>query len=143
MKNSKHTHGKCLCGSVSLTCTLEKDTFDACHCGMCRKWGGGPAMCVEAGADLQFQGKEFISSYNSSDWAERGFCKQCGTHLFYRLKSGKFTSLPLGLIDNAENLKFDVQIFIDNKPTQYDFANKTKMMTQSEVEAAFTNTPRS
>ena len=25
----------------------------------------------------------------SSAWAERGFCKNCGSHLFYRLKENK------------------------------------------------------
>src|SRR4051794_39009432 len=38
--------GTCLCGSVSVSVKLEKCAFDACHCGMCRKWGGGPALTV-------------------------------------------------------------------------------------------------
>jgi hypothetical protein len=138
MQNSKVAQGKCLCGAVGVTFSVEKNVFDACHCGMCRKWGGGPALTVEGGKDISFTGTEFITVYNSSDWAERGFCKQCGTHLFYRLKESKFTNLPLGLIENTEHFKFHLQIFMDYKPNNYEFSNKTEQMTQAEVFAKYT-----
>lgn len=134
---SKTAHGKCLCGSVKVSFPLEKDHFDVCHCGMCRKWGGGPAFTVDGGVNVKFQGEENISVYNSSDWAQRGFCKRCGTHLFYRLKGNGFTNLPYGLIENSDQLKFHLQIFVDMKPANYSFANKTEEMTQAEVFAKY------
>jgi len=137
MDKDKIAKGKCLCGAVKLSFSFDKNTFDACHCGMCRNWGGGPALTVDAGKDLKFTGQEFISVYNSSDWAERGFCKQCGTHLFYRLKESEFCNLPLGLIEYTEGLKFHTQIFIDMKPKNYSFAEKTETMTEAEVLAKY------
>lgn len=139
MENSKNATGKCLCGSVIVSFPLDKETFDACHCGMCRKWGGGPALTVDGGPNITFKGKEFITTYNSSEWAERGFCKQCGTHLFYRLKESGFYNFPLGLLDNASQLKFHTQIFVDMKPENYSFANKTEQMTQAEVFAKYSS----
>lgn len=129
--------GKCLCGAVKIAFTYENDFFHACHCGMCRKWGGGPALTVDAGKDLTFTGEEFISVYNSSEWAERGFCKQCGSHLFYRLKESGFCNISLGLLENIDQLKFDLQIFIDHKPKQYSFSEKTEELTEAEVFAKY------
>ena len=82
-------------------------------------------------------GEENVTVYSSSEWAERGFCKHCGTHLFYRMKKGNFWNFSLGLFKEAENFKFHVQIYVDAKPDCYDFANKTLMMTEAEVVAMF------
>jgi len=58
----------------------------ACYCGMCRRWGGGPLLAVDCGTSVRLTGEEHVGVFASSKWAERGFCKQCGSHLFYRLK---------------------------------------------------------
>ncbi len=137
MNKAKIATGTCLCGRVSMSFALEKDTFDACHCGMCRKWGGGPALAVHAGKDVSIKGEEFITTYDSSEWADRGFCKQCGTHLFYRLKQTGSYFPPLGLLSNVEHLKFHMQIFIDMKPSHYSFAEKTEHMTEAEFLANY------
>lgn len=129
--------GTCLCGGVQITIAPSQKIFDACHCGMCRKWSSGPVFTVEGGKHPQVTGEENISVYSSSDWAERGFCKNCGTHLFYRLKDLSFCNFSAGLFKEVENFKFHVQIFIDSKPACYEFANKTEMMTEAEVIAMF------
>lgn len=125
--------GHCLCGAVEFTVTNMKSSVEACHCGMCRRWGGGPFMCVECGPDVTFKGEENITVYNSSDWAERGFCKKCGSHLFYRLKDSNEYQLAVGLFDKQKNFHFDLQVFTDRKPAFYSFANATKEMTEAEV----------
>jgi hypothetical protein len=134
---SKSRSGKCLCGAVSVTIAAEVSHFDVCHCGMCRKWSGGPALCVDGGKSVTIQGDESVTVFASSDWAERGFCKRCGTHLFYRLKNGAFTNVPLGVLDRTDDMTMTVQIFTDRKPGHYAFANQTKMMTEADVMAAF------
>ncbi|WP_408095584.1 GFA family protein [Peredibacter sp. HCB2-198] len=133
----KPATGKCLCGSVGVAFTYANDHFYACHCGMCRRWGGGPALTVDTSNDLRFSGEEFISVFNSSDWAERGFCKQCGTHLFYRVKESGFTNISLGILDNSEHLKFHSQIFIDKKPKHYHFSEQTETLTEREVQEKY------
>ena len=42
---------------------------------------GGPSLSVDCGSDVVYEGKEHIVIYDSSAWAERGFCKKCGGHL--------------------------------------------------------------
>ena len=100
---------------------------------MCRKWGGGPLLAVDGGTEVKIDGEEFVSVFDSSEWAERGFCKKCGTHLFYRLKGINEYQIPVGLLENSDNLKFDIQVFIDKKPENYSFVEKTKTMTRQEI----------
>lgn len=133
MSDSIEVSGQCLCGAVTVHVELEKVSFDACHCNMCQRWGGGPLLAVSAGDDVGFEGSDSISVYTSSDWAERGFCKHCGTHLFYRLIGERHYSLPLGLIEGDLAWTFNEQIFIDEKPSWYEFANETYNMTAAEV----------
>ena len=132
-------YGSCLCKSVKFSFNLKSKHFDACHCSMCRSWGGGPALTVESDGNIEFEGHENISVYISSEWAERGFCKSCGSNLFYRLrdKSHNFCNFNLGTLENHEDFKFTTQIYIDTKPDNYSFSNETKMMTEKEVLAAF------
>lgn len=139
MSSIAKAKGSCLCQKVSFETQLKNDHFHACHCNICRKWGGGPLLAVDASDGLSFTGEDHIGIYNSSEWAERGFCKNCGSHLFYRLKEGQFYNIPLGLFDNSQDLKFDLQIYVDNQPTNYSFANVTEKMTEAEVIAKFSD----
>jgi len=90
-------------------------------------------MTVECSHGVSFTGQDNISIFNSSDWAERGFCKLCGSHLFYRLKQDLQYHLPIGLFNIEAALTFDHQVFIDRKPAYYSFSNKTKDMTGEEL----------
>ena len=132
--------GHCLCGEVHFTVNTLTKGIGACHCNMCRKWGGGPLLALDCGTDVQFEGEENIITFSSSDWAERGFCKQCGTHLFYRLKRNQQYVMPVGLFDDDGQFSFKLQIFTEEKPDYYCFANETENMTGAEVFAKYTET---
>ena len=129
--------GHCLCGAVSFEAKTVSHAVGACHCGMCRKWGGGPLLAVDCGTEISFKGE--ITVFSSSKWAERGFCKTCGTHLFYRLKQNQQYILPAGIFEDTSGFVFDHQIFIDKKPEFYSFANKTENMTEAEVFEKYAN----
>ncbi|MBA1147565.1 GFA family protein [Ectothiorhodospiraceae bacterium WFHF3C12] len=125
--------GSCLCETVRFTAPEASTRVGACHCSMCRRWGGGPLLAVECGGDVRFEGDEHVSAFDSSEWAERGFCSRCGTHLFYRLKASGDYVLPAGLFDDQSVFTFTSQIFIDHKPGYYDFANQTRDLTEAQV----------
>ena len=129
--------GSCLCGSVSFSTTSTNHDVAACHCSMCRKWGGSALLVIECGSDVSFEGEENIGFYQSSELAERGFCKNCGSHLFYKFKQTHQYYIPVGMFDKREGLLFTHQVFIDEKPEYYSFANKTKNMTGAELFAQF------
>lgn len=128
--------GKCLCGAITVR-TPDKKIVDACHCGMCRRWGGGPALGIPCGTDVQIENADKLKVYRSSEWAERSFCSECGTHIFYKLLPTGEYFLPAGLFPDDIGFEFTEQIFIDRKPSYYEFANQTLNLTEAEVFAQF------
>jgi len=126
--------GQCLCGSIEV---IAPDTtgIDVCHCSTCRRWSGGPMLAVHVGSEVTFAGDD-PGVFHSSDWAERGFCRSCGTHLFYHLKDNGEYILPAGLFSEGE-FSMNSEIFIDEKPDYYTFSNDTQKMTGAEVFAMF------
>ena len=137
MENNYDVTGSCLCGSITFQFKVNEKNFDVCHCGICRKWGGGPGFGVTSKSEPLFTGVEYLKTYPSSDWAERGFCEKCGTHLFYRFKDKSFINFQLGSLKNNDLFKFNLQIYVDCKPNYYNFAEKTNMMTEVDVIKAF------
>ncbi|MEM7054511.1 MAG: GFA family protein [Pseudomonadota bacterium] len=134
-----NAQGQCLCGKVKMRAQIAEKHAEVCHCGMCRTWGGGPLFGVPVGAaeNVRIEGEQHVTVYSSSEWADRGFCKYCGTHLFYRLKDGSFYDIPAGLLDDMDGFKLQTQIFIDRKPDFYNFVEATENMTEAEVMAKF------
>ena len=128
--------GRCLCGAVRYTAEGVEPHFHSCHCNMCRRWSGGPAMAASV-ASIAFDDDGAIGRYDSSAWAERGFCAKCGSHLFYRLKADERYFVPAGIFDEEKSFVFDHQVFIDEKPPFYTFSNQTHDMTGAELFAKY------
>ncbi|XOV79031.1 MAG: GFA family protein [Aestuariibacter sp.] len=137
MSDTQSSQATCLCGKIGINVQKMSSDVGACHCDTCRKWTGGPLLAVDCHTDVTFTNEDDITRYASSDWAERGFCRHCGTHLFYKLQLNGQYIMPAGLFDKETQLTFDHQIFIEQKPNYYQFANDTKTMTGEEVFAQF------
>jgi len=128
--------GRCLCGAVAFEAAMAEPHTEACHCSTCRKWGGGPAFST-AVESLTLPDIAPVAWFASSDHAERGFCKACGTHLFWRMRDGGYTVVYAGAFDETEDLPLTSEIFVDEQPGTYAFTGNTKRMTGAEVVAAF------
>lgn len=141
------THsGGCNCGAVRFEITSGPTEVGACHCGMCRKYSGGVFLGVAVPKDNFVMTKEDgLAIYASSPWAERAFCNQCGSSLFYRLIApGPMQGdchVGFGCFDQPEGMALTGEIYIDCKPEGYSFAQDTHKMTQAEVEAMFAPPP--
>ena len=90
------TVGRCLCGGVTVTLPHAVRDVEACHCAMCRRWGSGPWLGVEAPPGTAVEG-DTLTVYPSSSLAERGFCSRCGSNVFYRFRSGPELVVSSGL----------------------------------------------
>ena len=93
-------------------------------------------------SDVQIDGVDKLKVYKSSEWAERAFCGECGTHIFYRLLATNEYFVPAGLFQDQVEFEFKEQIFIDMKPNYYEFANSTLNMTEAEVFAKFASSEK-
>lgn len=123
--------GKCLCGAVTFTAEKVEPHVHACHCSICRKWSGGPMLAATV-ESVKFAGADHIKSYRSSDWAERGFCTECGTNLFYRLVEPNVYIMCTGAFENSEQFSLGGEIYIDEKPKGYNFAGDHERLTGAE-----------
>ena len=134
--------GSCLCGAVKIEFAEAPKETGACHCNMCRKWSGGVYLAIPVAAGkATFEGEDSIARYPSSDWAERAFCKTCGTNLFYRLTApGPHQGdmfVCFGTLDDPSGVTLTEESFIDEKPEGYAFAGDTKKLTGAELIAQF------
>ncbi len=127
----------CLCGSVKITVENVNPQFTVCHCESCRAWGGAPFFAVQCGTDVKIEGTEKVKMYNSSDWADRGFCTDCGTHLFFKFKKSGEYNMPVGLFPDLKGLEMSMQYFSDQRPDYYCFSNETKELTRDEIISYF------
>ena len=86
---------------------------------------------------VTFDGEENLVRFTSSDWAERGFCGRCGSHLFYYLKPDKQYSMCVGAFDDASQFTLTGEIYVDAKPTGYAFAGDLERLTEAQVLARY------
>ena len=129
---SQPLEGRCLCGAVTITLEGARPLVDVCHCDMCRRWGGGPFGGV-SGQRFDLTGDAHVAVFRSSEWAERAFCARCGSSLWYRFVPADHYSFLAGLFDLPPGFAMWRQIFIDDKPDWYGFAQDTPTMTGAEV----------
>ncbi len=132
--------GHWLCGKGTINAIPSELHVGPCHCESCMRWASGPFFAIDCKSNVTIKGEKWIKAYNSSDWAERGFCSQCGTNLFYRLKEQNHYMLAVGIFDNQSSFVMDHQVFIDEKPSFYNFSERTKNMTGEECFAQFNDT---
>lgn len=99
-----HTGG-CQCGAARYALYAEPDNPHVCHCRMCQKAFGNylaPLAGVRLGDFAWIQGTPGV--FKSSEAAERGFCRDCGTPLFFRYIDKDRISLALGSLDDPSRV---------------------------------------
>ncbi|MDO6460512.1 GFA family protein [Granulosicoccaceae sp. 1_MG-2023] len=129
--------GECLCGKVRISAPGIGNQVGVCHCAMCRRWSSGPYLALHAGTDVSISGREFLKVYDSSEWAERGFCSECGSNLYYRYKDSGEYMVAAGLFLPQPDWQLTQEVFIDHKPAYYNFAEKTEALTGAEAFARY------
>jgi hypothetical protein len=80
--------GGCLCGAVRYRIEALPTDIAYCHCRMCQKASGAPAMAwatVPASAFAWTRGRP--GPHRSSDRAGRLFCRECGSQLVFKVVS--------------------------------------------------------
>ncbi|MES1953821.1 GFA family protein [Salinisphaera hydrothermalis] len=117
-----HEHrGRCACGAVRFRVHADLTDVVACHCQTCRRWSGyfwgathvsREALSIEAG--------ETLTWWASSDLAERGFCAQCGSSLFYRRHDVDRISIAPGALESPTGLATAAHICVAEAGDYYD-----------------------
>jgi len=134
------TTGRCLCGTVKYRVKNKIKETSACHCEMCRRWASGPFFGTSMIDEITFSGEDNITHYRSSNWAERAFCKVCGSSLYFRMIEAGQLFLATGTLDDQSEIVMNREVFIDEKPDYYSFSGDAKKMTGKEMFDMYTPT---
>lgn len=123
-----HT-GQCECGAVEFQVPQLRDTITVCHCSQCRRSSGHLwASTVAPAKTVKFTKDEGLTWYKSSDFAERGFCKHCGSSLFYRMQDDDRLAIAAGCLNSPEGLEITKHIFVKDKACYYQITDQAEQL---------------
>lgn len=113
--------GSCMCGAVMFEISCDLGMPDACHCSQCRKQSGHFYASAEVARDhVTIQGSENITWFQSSEKVRRGFCRTCGSPLFWDPVQRDWTAVAMGAINTPTNVRLAKHIFVADKGDYYD-----------------------
>jgi len=118
---TQETHsGSCLCGGVRFTVTGPLGKVIYCHCSQCRKQTGHfYAGTNVPDAALLLEGGGNVAWYASSEAAKRGFCRICGSTLFWKAHDVGYISVLAGSLDLPTGLQAARHDFVADKGDYY------------------------
>lgn len=115
---TEHSHGKCLCGSVSYRFPGTPLLTAVCHCRNCQRQTGSAFSIVaavpRAGFALHGETKVFIDVSDSGRPVERHFCPECGSPIFSAIAPmPDMVLIKAGTLDAFAELTPSVEVFCD------------------------------
>jgi hypothetical protein len=115
---------------------VDGGRISVCHCGQCRRWNSGPLMSVDMEDGMTLIRDDGLDWYKSSDRGERGFCRHCGSSLFWREPGAAHGwGISAGALDDASGLTIARHIWVDDRPNFYDFSDTAPRLTAAQAEA--------
>ncbi len=113
--------GSCLCGAVRFTVDAALAPPDACHCTICRKSSGHYAVGTDVPRTaVTIDGAEHVTWYQSSTEVRRGFCRTCGSPLFFDKAGRSWIGIQMGAFDRPTDTRLHVHIFTADKGDYYE-----------------------
>ena len=118
------TTGGCLCGAVRYQVTGPLRDVINCHCSMCQRLHGafGPHSKAR-NTSISITNDTGLGWYKTSDIAQRGFCRKCGSSLFWQPFGQDATGIVAGSLDDASHLKTIGHIFVEEKCAFYEISD--------------------
>ncbi len=134
MSEAKTYHGSCLCGGVNYEIDGPLRPIVGCHCVQCRKTSGHHVAATQGRANkLRFVKDEGLSWHRSSPDAERGFCRNCGSSLFWRRVGSELISICAGTLEEGHGLQMVCHIHADTPGTYYGITDGLPQIDQADL----------
>jgi hypothetical protein len=119
--DAERVKGGCLCGAVRYQLKPPLRPAVACHCRQCRRTSGNYVNATAvARKNFALSNSDGLKWYRSSPRAERGFCSECGSSLFWRADALDTISIMAGTIDGMTGLHTTAHICVADKGDYYD-----------------------
>ena len=101
---------------------------------MCQKLHGGFGPHTKAPKDsIRITRDEGLEWYRSSDIARRGFCRLCGSSLFWDPFKQEGTGILAGSLDDTSGLETIGHIFVAEKAQFYDITDEIPQFPGSSM----------
>ena len=117
MTDKQTYKGSCLCGAIQFVAHGPSKWCAHCHCSLCRAahgagyvtWAGFEQTQVNINNDT-----DQLCWFESSVGAQRGFCRNCGSSLFFRSRKwpGEL-HIALGCIHDEIDRQPQANVFFD------------------------------
>lgn len=121
--------GRCECAKVRFEVESPREAITVCHCSQCRRTSGHLWAATHARYDqVKFLESEGLTWYASSDFAKRGFCKYCGSSLFYRMNDEQSIGIAAGCIENPTGMFIERHIFVADKGDYYEIKDDVPIL---------------
>jgi hypothetical protein len=125
--------GSCACGAVRFATKGTLRAVMACHCGQCRKsltnYG---AFTAADRAGLAIEGEDNVTWYDSSPGVRRGFCRRCGSNLFWDYAAKPQISIAAGAFEQPSGLHQECHVFVADKADFYEIADGQAQLPQGK-----------
>lgn len=109
----------CLCGDVAFSLPGPAGEVTACHCSQCRKLSGYFAASFDADpASVTFHRKQTLAEYETAGGGARGFCRRCGSSLYFRAANGDF-SVEAGAVNGPTGGRLTSHIHTESCGSYY------------------------
>lgn len=113
--------GSCLCGAVRFATRGLLRGVIYCHCSQCRKQTGHFFAATNVNdADIEIDGADDVTWYAATSFARRGFCRNCGSVLFWKRNGADEISVLAGAFDTPSGLKGESHLFVADKGDYYE-----------------------
>ncbi|UNU43364.1 GFA family protein [Sphingopyxis sp. YF1] len=113
--------GGCQCGAVRYRASAMLDTSHICHCRMCQKAAGNFFIAlIGIPKDALIWTRGTPATFRSSEHVERGFCRACGTPLYYDYAGSRHLSVTTGSLDNPGAFPPRVQFGTEGRMPWFD-----------------------
>ena len=131
MTDVQSLQGSCLCGAVQFSITGPLRPVSYCHCNQCRKTHGHFAAYTRVeDSCLQLETSTGLAWYRASDFARRGFCRECGSSLFWQRDATKTISIAAGSLDLPTGLIADRHIYVNDAGDYYSINDGLEVYSQ-------------
>jgi hypothetical protein len=119
--SARRTSGGCLCGAVRYEIEGPLVPASACHCSQCRRHHGALGIYSLAPSErFKIKGDRNLTWYDSSPGIRRGFCRNCGSKLFWERIGGGQLDVTLGSIDAPTGLRVEKNLHLEDAGDYYD-----------------------
>ena len=116
--------GGCLCGGVRYRVMGLLRPIVYCHCSQCRRTSGHFVAATEVANDaLEVLTDNYLEWFLSSENASRGFCKRCGSSLFWRARRRDDACIMAGTLDESTGLEAVEHIYVGDKGDYYELTD--------------------